>query len=368
MTNKSILLVSAVHPDLLPPIINISKVYMAKGFKVYTLSFGYLHSHSLQVVSDNLNQNILNEYKGSTISKFWLQVCFLRRLLGLSRKPVKFDMIFVFCPVSFFWCSLTFGVQHLIVHCIEIYTRPKRLSFDFVFYKFFCKKLAKAKMVFSPSAERSEDMSGRYKLKLKPGVILNAPFFNSFRSSFDKNNTEKIRVIHTGGVNDSRAILELLKGFKLANSDYFSLYITNVSSDYYSKLIRDFVRDEKMDNVFLLPTLERSELIKLQASSDIGICFIKEKDDIDTRLIAPNKLGEYLIRGLICLTSNQNYFKDFGLNSFLININIKEPLEIVSALNKAKLLCSSGNYLNEIHRFVRNNYNMEHQLIKNKLL
>lgn len=367
MTDQSaVLLISSVHPDLLPPILNIARVYSQLGYQVDVLSFGYTLSQKCKLNDGKITYHVLEKYEGSFFQKIRSQFAFGRKTFRLLDSVKELKYVFVFCPVSFFWASLSKGSNRLILHCIEIYKKPIAVSFDLIFHYYFVKNMPKSRLIFSPSKERSMDMVSRYHLNTNPGVVLNAPF--QCELNYKRVKHDKIRLIHTGGMNVTRGILELLRAFKLIRHGNFELFVTNIDNSEYSKLIKDFVKMEELDNVFLLPTLDRAALIELQASADIGICFIKRTDCVDTDLIAPNKLGEYLLHGLVCIVSDQTYFKMMETHEFIKSVSINDALSVSRAIESASELVKTGHTKILIGKFLRHEYNMMHQLRSNKLI
>lgn len=363
---KKVVFISSVHPDLLPPVHNIALSYAERGYQCVVVSFGYARSYGEVKHESGVTYIALEKYAGNAFRKLFHQYRFHRTIQSLSSESS--DLIFAFCPVSFFHASLIFGSQRVILHCLEIFLRPKKLSFDYLFYQYFRKYINKSKKVLFPSKERADLLNKEYHLHSSPGVLLNTPYIGDSIHPVARARGNRVRLIHSGGLNDSRGILELLEGFKLVDPDHFELVITNFGRDEYSLKIKRLVETEKMENVVLKGTLTRSDLKALQASADIGICFIKPTGSTDTNLIAPNKLGEYLINNLVCLVSNQNYFDQLGKHDFIVLTDITNPSQVASSLLKSRDTLSKMDLNDQIRGFVMQEYNMRAQLVKNKLL
>ena len=105
------------------------------------------------------------------------------------------------------------------------------------------------------------------------------------------------------------------------------------------------------DNIKLLPYVSREEMLALQANAHIGACLVREDDDnIASKMIAPNKVGEYLNKGLFILGVKGIYmdlFEKAGVASLSetpsvndISITLKKALQHTGKDNNREMIVS----------------------------
>jgi len=120
---------------------------------------------------------------------------------------------------------------------------------------------------------------------------------------------------------------------------------------------------EMKDNILLLPYVTREEMLALQTHAHIGAVLIKEfETNINSKMIAPNKVGEYLIKGLLLLGVKGAYMEPIEASGVASLAESIDPNDICIALQKAINMYRNEGLRNHILEYVRNYYCMQVQL------
>ena len=104
-------------------------------------------------------------------------------------------------------------------------------------------------------------------------------------------------------------------------------------------------------------------MLSLQAHAHIGVCLEKEYEtNVRSKMIAPNKTGEYMSKNLYILGLVSEYMRPFEMKGIasLSETAAKEDISkaIIDALNAVK----KDAYKQTISNFVKNYFSMQHQL------
>lgn len=368
---NKILLLTLVHPDFLPPVYSMAQVMSNKGYSVDILTFESSAPGSF-AAGLNINTQIVTKHSGSAKERAKARNLFKLKLKEyLSENSPK--AIFTYCEFSYLQ-SLQY-YQHIpIFHFAleltdfkikNIFTSP----FGAIRTLMASKQLHKAYFISTPSTERSGWLAGRNNLKKIPETVHNTPyvpedftFLPEYCHLLPERFRDKTRILNTGGVNGTRSVLELIKGFEISNSNN-CLIITNIGSTEYSQQIKNIVgQSKRKDDILLLGTVSRENLLSIQASSHIGICLMKLEDGFDARMIAPNKVGEYFLSGLLVLGIDTPYFHQFIPYKTTQLISDLQPDTIAKGLDTLSLQIKHSNYRDDILLCLKEWYNMETQM------
>lgn len=360
-----ILLATYTHPDFLPPVYEFYSVLAALGHQPIIVC---TESYAQESLSTMYNvQAIKNTYKKS----FWGRLKYRNALQNAIREYAMSDieLVISFCENSFLMVdkSMQGKKARHFHHSLEVYEcrlSDFRRSFLSTWRRYrYVKKLHSCELVASPSYERSGWLTATAGLKTAVHTILNCQTISQDDLDFIAHKVsvkrDAVTIIHTGGVNDTRSVLELVVGFHRAAIPNSELIITNTSESAYCKKIKDYMQTNGIQNIKLYGKVSRDELIQLQKTSDIGVCFMKPKENLGSQMLAPNKIGEYLKYGLHILTVDMTYLDIFNQGfTKVLDINDSEQVgqQLVIAVEKYKSQTADE------FRNILSWYNMKHQM------
>jgi hypothetical protein len=357
-----ILLATYTHPDFLPPVYEFYSVLQKCGHEVSIICSA---SEALQSTSNCYTiKTIPNKYGKGTFAKIKYRSAFQEIL---KQHLQRAELVISFCEVSFLMVENEINSTdtkhfHQALEMSFVSFKDFRRSPLSTFRKMqYLKKLKNCEFVSTPSYERSGWLTAVANLKSPAHTILNCQFISPADEQFiaqktSTNNNQIITLIHTGGVNQTRSVFELVQAFYNANLANCKLIITNVRDNDYCNSIKKYIADTKSNNITLLGPISRDELIQIQKNADIGVCFMKGGTELDSQMLAPNKIGEYLKYGLAIIATDAPYYDIFG-NSFFLVSDLKSETELVSIIQKAVSEYKLKN-CSEILKW----YNMEYQM------
>lgn len=371
---NAVLLLTLVHPDFLPPVYAIAQVLRDEGYKVHILTFD-----SYVKVDTDLGSNIVIESAGRHHNIGLLQRLRIRRKYTARAKELVNEQplaIISFCAFTYL-CALSIRRQipH-IYHALEVadflWSSLKRSPLSQLNNLLTIKKIHKAHLVATPSDQRSAWLAGRSGLGFMPQTILNAAYIapNSppdskalFSTLVPTAIQQKKIILYTGAINNHLCIKELVQSFCTLNDAGSALLLTGFKDNDYCNEIKAIVNSSVCaDRIVIFPYVTRSEMLALQANADIGVCLAREyNDNVESRMMAPNKVGEYLAKGLYLLSIDTEYMRTFGMRGIASLAVSPTVPHIVSAMKEALLAVSDKSYSDRIYFFVANFYSMKQQ-------
>ena len=375
MNNGKILLLTLVHPDFLPPVYAVAQVFRDLGYDLHILTFDSFVPAELDLGENIVLETLGKHYDLSTIERMRLRNKFIKRAKMLvDEHPVA---IISFCPFSFN-CGLRIkNNSPLIYIALEIadFVFSDFLKSPLSFYRNLrtFQNLPKADLVATPSIQRSAWLAGRCKLNFLPYTILNTAYVSStkipnsyeiFKELVPENFINKKIILYTGAVNAQQCTLELVKGFEVANQDNSALVITGVKDTSYCNELKAVVENSRLrDRIKLFPYLTRAQMLSLQSNADIGAYLTMEYfNKIQSRMIAPNKVGEYMEKGLYLLGVDNDYLRPLAMKGIASLADKPEPDAIGKAIKKALLAVEDKDYKIKIREFVADYFCMQKQL------
>lgn len=372
---KKILLLTLVHPDFLPPVYAVAQSLRDKGYDIHILTF-----ESFVPAELDLGSNIVLETAGKhhglgTAARLKLRRQYTKRAQQLAKEQPK--AIISFCVFSFL-CGLKIkGNIPLAYHTLEVA--------DFILPLFMKSPLSnfnnllalrsvhKADFASTPSVQRSAWLAGRCHLEFMPHTILNTAYIPAQEPDKDYETYKRIVpaaflnkkvVLYTGAVRPHLCTLELVQAFEMANDAGSALVMTGIKDNEYCNEIKAFVAQSKCaGNILLLPFVTRTEMLALQANADIGVCLAREyENNVESKMMAPNKVGEYLAKGLYLLGIKSEYLLPIGMKGIAALAETPDPAAICTALKKALLAVNDKQYKETIKEFVQEYFSMQQQV------
>lgn len=372
---KKILLLTLVHPDFLPPVYATGQVLRDLGLDIHILTFDSFVPADLDLGENIVVESVGKHYSASLLDRIKLRNQFTARAKELADKDAA--AIISFCPFSFTRGLKIKGNIPLAYIVLEIA--------DFILPVLFhsplsnlrnlraLKSIHKADFVATPSIQRSAWLAGRCHLRSMPYTILNTSYlpateqgtdYETYTSVVPADFLDKKIVLYTGAVNDEHCILELVRAFDLVNDPGSALVITGIKDNEYCNRIKKVVLKSNCESrILLLPYVTRAQMLSLQANANIGVCLSKEhQDNVRTKMIAPNKVGEYLFRNLYILGLESEYFKPLEMKGMAALSKSSTPVEISKAIRKALVAANEADLKSRIRAFVKEYYCMQQQL------
>lgn len=375
MVNKKILLLTLVHPDFLPPVYAVAQVLRDCGYPIHILTFDSFVPAKLDLGTNIELETLGNHYSANTRQRIKLRNNFIKRARELSKEDPQ--AIISFCPFSFN-CGVSIKNNlPLIYIALEIA--------DFVFAEFMksplsnfrnlrtFQKIRNADLLATPSLQRSAWLAGRCRLTYLPYTILNTSYrspvppedsYETFRRLVPASFLNKKIVLYTGAVNSQQCTLELVQAFDRANDGNSALIITGIKDNEYAAQVKQAAEScASKDRIQLLPYLTRTEMLSLQSNAAIGVYLTKEYyNRIQSKMIAPNKVGEYMDKGLYLLGIDNDYLKPFEMKGIASLSRTTHVEDISFAIKDALLAVNDPSVKTRISDFVDSYFCMQKQL------
>jgi hypothetical protein len=370
---KKILLLTLVNPDFLPPVYAVAQVLRDLGFDVHVLTFDSFVPAEFDVGKNITIEPMGRHYDAGLIKRLVLRHKFFKRAKELvSGGPIS---IITFCPFSF-QCGLKIKKNiPLIYITLEMadFKFPQFFRSPLSNYRNFLalKNIHKADLIATPSIQRSAWLAGRCHLGNMPYTVLNTVYLKKEENSYDTFKAliplellDKKFVVYTGAVNSDLCTMELVRAFDLVDDPGSALIITGLKDDEYSADIKKFVSNcRSQKRITLFPYLTRNQMIALQSNSHIGACLIREsQNNVKSKMIAPNKVGEYMSRDLYILGIQTDYLRPFEIKGLASLANTPTPRDISKALRRALQTINDNGYKEKIKTFVQEEFCMQQQL------
>jgi hypothetical protein len=375
MNNKKILLLTLVHPDFLPPVYAAGQVLRDLGYHIHILTFDSYVPAQLDLGA-NIELETVGKHHGATFSeRMKLRNQFKKRAQQIAAdRPAA---IISFCPFSFL-CGLKIKGNIPFAYIAleiadfrwEIFARSPMSGFRNLEV---LKNINKADFVATPSVQRSAWLAGRCHLSFMPYTILNTAYLpktaeedtrDTFKQLLPGHFLNKKIVLYTGAVNSDLCTMELVQAFDLANDEDSALVITGIKDNSYCSKLKEFAANSKAANrIKLFPYLTRAEMLALQSNADIGVCLTKEyNDSVKSKMIAPNKVGEYAAKRLYILGIKNEYLRPLEMMGIASLADSPQPADISIALKKALQAVHEKDYKIKISKFVKDYFCMQEQL------
>jgi len=375
MSKGKILLLTLVHPDFLPPVYAVAQVLRDLAYDIHILTFDSFVPAEIDLGRNIVVESVGRHYDVKTLERIQLRNSFLLRAQALvAEGPV--------CIISF--CPFSFNTSLRIKRDIPIIYIALEIA-DFVFNDFLKSPLSfyrnlrtfqnihKAQLVATPSLQRSAWLAGRCKLSFLPYTILNTSYlppknpdknYETYKELVPPGFLDKKIILYTGAVNSQQCTLELVQAFELADNEQSALVITGLKDNDYCEEIRATAeRSKAKDRIKLFPYLTRVQMLALQANADVGVYLNKEYyNRIQSKMIAPNKVGEYLAKGLYLLGVSNDYLKPFEMKGVASLAQSAKAADISVAIKKALAAVSAHDFKEEIREFVLEYFCMQKQL------
>jgi hypothetical protein len=375
MSKKTILLLTLVHPDFLPPVYAIAQVLRDYGYNIHILTFDSPVPANLDI-GDNIAMELMGKHhEANALDRIRLRIKFIKRAKQLCDEHTL--SIITFCPFSFqcgFKIKKNISLMYIALEIADFTTREFLKSFLSNYRNYFTfKHLHKADFVATPSIKRSAWLAGRCHLDFMPFTILNTAYLQStneedtlstFKEIVPGDFLDKKIILYNGAVNTDHCILELVHAFDLVNDERSALIITGMKDNPYCNDIKDFIEKSKSSKrIKLFPYVTRKQMLSLQSNSHIGVCLTREYQNVArSTMIAPNKVGEYTSKNLYIIGFKSEYLRLFEVEGIASLASSPTPQDIGEAITESLKLIQETDIQSKIRNFVQSYFCMQYQL------
>lgn len=375
MPLKKILLLTRTHPDFLPPVYAVAQVLRDEGYHIDIVCFESNVPGAFDPGND-ITVTTLGRYDDKPLrQKIGYQFAFINKAQSLADDTTA--AVIAFCAFSFL-VALKVKQSPAIYIALETsnYSWEKfRQSPLSVYYnRKAIKSLHRAALVATPSIQRSAWLAGMANLGSLPYTIFNTAYCDKsgrekemykdlYRSLVPADFIGKKIFLYTGNVNSSLCMHEFVQGYCMSDNDS-RLIITGIKDNPYGNAIRQVVADAgKNGKVLLLPSLSREKMLALQANADIGICFSRELDDvIESKMVAPNKVGEYISNGCLVIGNDVFYLQKLAADGIAVLSDSIEPRDIANAISTVLQRAAEAGAREKVRRYFETSFCMQRQL------
>ena len=372
---QKIILLTLVHPDFLPPVYATAQSLRDLNYDIHILTFDSFVPAPIEL-GPNIVVEAVGKFNNSPfLHRMGLKRKFARRASELvSEKPV---VLITFCPFSYTTALSVKKNIPVIYSALEIadfhWKKMWHSPFSYINNLQTFNSLDKASIVATPSIQRSAWLAGRCHTNFLPYTIYNTSYLplapeadtkTIFSAIVPAHFLDKKIVLYTGAVNDRLCVFELVRAFDLINDNETALILTGIKDNQYCNSIKSFVEKSKYkNNILLLPYVSRTEMLALQANAHIGACLSREdKMDIASKMVAPNKVGEYLMKGLYILGIRGEYMDMFETNGVASMASTTSDADVSIALIRALAAIENPEHKEKINSFVRDHFCMQKQI------
>jgi hypothetical protein len=373
---EHLLFLTLVHPDFLPPVYATAQSLRDEGYSIEIVTFDSFTPADVEL-GDNIKVTPLGKHHNVPLKARMALRSKFKAYAQQQLKSRRVKAIVAFCPFSFNTAISIKGNVPVIYYTMEIsdYTVAnfKRSPLSTMSHYKAMHSLNEAALVATPSFQRSAWLAGRVHLDFMPETILNTAYTGGKQDA--GNNREVLKnilpesvfnkkmLLYTGAVNDRLCIRELVEAFVVAGQDDQVLVVTGFKDNAYCNGIRQFVATARnKENIFLLPYVTREEMLALQTTADIGACLMKEIPGmIASKMLAPNKTGEYLAKGLYILGVSNFYMDMFGQAGVGTLAATPSVTDIAEAISKSFLAIRNPGIKDAIEAYVSGYFCMQVQ-------
>jgi len=344
-----VVILSLVHPDFLPPVYAMAAVLADRGHPVEIVCFSS-PAGGAAAVRNGVTIHDCGVHGGGTLSRVRARRHF-RRVAGDVVRSAKPAAILATCPFSYRVSRRVSRTTPVIYLAYELYEAPARdlLRSPLTTLRNWrvLRRLDEATLVCTPSPERSGWLAARAGLSRVPATILNAPSAALTRESRTRivdaalgrllpdSIRDGVIVLNTGRVGRTQATLELVDSV-ISWPERVRLVVTNVGEGPYAREVRArAAASPRGDDILLLPLIERHAMLALQQIATVGMCLLRETTAPETRMPAPNKVGEYMHAGLLVVSNRMPYMDRLEEHGVAVLADSLEPVAIGRAVRIA---------------------------------
>lgn len=201
-------------------------------------------------------------------------------------------------------------------------------------------------VVVTPNTERSRIFHEELLTKKKPITVLNASRVHSFEGleniiekKIGLRKSDGFRfILYQGLFESNRCLHELIHAMASLDESNILVLLGRGDSSFIEGM-KNCIRSNRVERqVFLLDPVPYEQLMAYTASADVGVLLYRNSGR-NNYFCAPNKLYEYLHRGLPVLASNfPDLYREVEGNVFGVCVNPSDPFAIARGIKEIYLL------------------------------
>jgi hypothetical protein len=229
-------------------------------------------------------------------------------------------------------------------------------------------RMGRCDLVCAPSAERAGWMLHAGALPVLPTVVLNCPVSRAEPSAPDRwpewlpsRFRDGPIVLNTGNIGPTHCVPDLIATLPEWPAES-RLVITNVGDSPHGRVLRELAeRSPRREDILLLPTIPRADMLLLQRLSQVGVCLMRRTESLETIMPAPNKVAEYVHAGLVVLAFANSITSRLEGEGVAVIIEEREQPAIAEGVRRALRLACDGDARSRAKRVAGDWYNMRKQ-------
>lgn len=367
-----VLILSVVHPDYLPSLYSLSAVLEHEGYEPHIFCF-----ESAAAESDlwqTVRLHLCGAQQGGPARRWHARRSLLRGATQWADANLPVAVIAT-CPFTFLGARRIARGRVLIYLSYETYavTALDAIRSPLSWWRSHrsWRSLRRADLVCAPSPERAGWLAARASLDRIPATVLNSPSRRVWpradraaalaRELLPPHLRGRAALIHTGRVSHAQGILELVQSVQYWPGNA-ALIITNVGHSAYEREVRRAALESpRAGDIVLLPAVPRSALLALQASASVGVFLARETTALETRMPAPNKVGEYVHAGLVVVATRSTYMERLEQHGAAVLTETLAPRAIADAAAEAVARSALPTTRTALRDVADSWYNMESQ-------
>lgn len=375
MAHKKVVFLTLVHPAFLPPVTAMAQVLRDEGFAIHILTFDPHLTSDVTEIDGIVLESVGKHHGIGLLQRLKIRKKFTARAQQLVTNDTT--AILCFCAFSYL-CGIKIRKQQpLIYHALEmadfIWKSIPRSPLSQINNYLALSKIHRATLVTTPSAQRSAWLAGRCKLDFLPQTIQNTNYISAaetpdYTETINKlipiPLTNKTALLYMGSVNSLNCVAELVAAFCIINNDECVLLIAGMRDNSYCNEIKQYTSGENANSrILFYPYISGMEKDALQHHASIGISLTKEiNNDIESKMTAPNKTGEYLAKNMYLIGTETEYMKQFKFSGVASLVSTANTENIAVALKEAMEVVKTDSYRSKIKYMVAHHYSMQEQI------
>jgi glycosyltransferase involved in cell wall biosynthesis len=372
---KKLLLLTLVHPDYLPPVYAIAQVLRDEGYDIHILTFEPFGPSQPQQLQHITIESVGKHHGIGLLQRLTIRRRYMARAATLVAGGAS--AIVSFCAFSLLCGIKIHGRLPLAYHSLELsdfsWATLRRSPLSQFNNLLAIRNIGRAGFISTASAQRSAWQVGRSRLHHMPYTILNTVYLppgemlryqNEFQTLMPTEHRGKKVVLYMGSVNAQNCVIELVKAFGTVNDSNSVMVIAGIKDNEYGDEVRRVAVSTPgcTGRVVFFPFVKGIDKDALQSNAHIGVCLSNEdQNNAESMMTSPNKVGEYLAKGLYLLASDTEYMRPLGMKGVAALSRSNDVSSIAAAMRRALQAVEAPDCRHAILDFVKEFYCMQQQ-------
>jgi glycosyltransferase involved in cell wall biosynthesis len=372
---KKLLLLTLVHPDYLPPVYAMAQVLRDEGYDIHILTFDPFGPSQPQLGERITIESVGKHHGIGLVQRLAIRRRYTARAASLVAAGTT--AIVSFCAFTLLCGLKVQGRVPLAYHSLELsdfsWATLRRSPLSQINNLLAIRNIGRAGFISTASAQRSAWQVGRSRLHHMPYTILNTVYLpqqqlpdyhNEFQTMMPKEHRGKKVVLYMGSVNAQNCVVELVKAFGAVNDAHSVMVVAGIRENEYGDEVRRVAVSTPgcTGRVVFFPFVKGIEKDALQSNAQIGVCLSNEdQNNAESMMTSPNKVGEYLAKGLFLLASDTEYMRPLGMKGVAALTPSNDVAGIAAAMRTALLAVDVPGCRNAILQFVKEYYCIQQQ-------